>query len=299
MSSPDRLYMVRSQFYIANFETCIQEANRVTTTNEAENLEKTYFVYRSMICLGQYSQVLEQIRNSPTMTNELKAIALLAQYFAEPEKRADVVQQVALLLNDEMGSSPLVRIIACTVYNNENDYDHAYTAVQNADSLEELSVLVYTLVRMNRPDKASEVYAKMCKIDEDHVLSQLAKTWINANGVGMKENTYIYRELMDKLNESAMLVNNYLLSDLRSDDHVADPAQVEKCFSGLMDEYGKDPKNPVVLRNLVVVMSIMHKPEEEIGKYLGELEAVCPADTMVTTVKNMSARLQQLEKEYV
>lgn len=62
MSSPDRLYMVRSQFYIANFEvgslgrcdsqTCIQEANRVTTTNEAENLEKTYFVYRSMICLG-------------------------------------------------------------------------------------------------------------------------------------------------------------------------------------------------------------------------------------------------------
>ena len=108
----------------------------------------------------------------------------------------------------------------------------------------------------------------------------------------MKENTYIYRELMDKLNESAMLVNNYLLSDLRSDDHVADPAQVEKCFSGLMDEYGKDPKNPVVL-------SIMHKPEEEIGKYLGELEAVCPADTMVTTVKNMSARLQQLEKEYV
>ena len=115
----------------------------------------------------------------------------------------------------------------------------------------------------------------------------------------MKENTYIYRELMDKLNESAMLVNNYLLSDLRSDDHVADPAQVEKCFSGLMDEYGKDPKNPVVLRNLVVVMSIMHKPEEEIGKYLGELEAVCPADTMVTTVKNMSARLQQLDKEYV
>ena len=194
MSSPDRLYMVRSQFYIASFEvgslgrcdsqTCIQEANRVTTTNEAENLEKTYFVYRSMICLGQYSQVLEQTRNSPTMTNELKAIALLAQYFAEPEKRTDVVQQVALLLNDEMGSSPLVRIIACTVYNNENDYDHAYTAVQNADSLEELSVLVYTLVRMNRPDKASEVYAKMCKIDEDHVLSQLAKTWINANGVG-------------------------------------------------------------------------------------------------------------------
>lgn len=115
----------------------------------------------------------------------------------------------------------------------------------------------------------------------------------------MKENTYIYRELMDKLNESAMLVNNYLLSDLRNDNHVEDASQVEKCLSGLMDEYGKDPKNPVVLRNIVVVMNIMHKPEDEINKFLGELEAVCPEDTLVTTVRNMSARLQQLEKEYM
>ena len=115
----------------------------------------------------------------------------------------------------------------------------------------------------------------------------------------MKENTYIYRELMDKLNESSMLVNNYLLSDLRSDNHASDPSQLEKCLSGLMDEYSKDAKNPVILRNLVVVMNIMHKPDEEINKYLSELEAVCPTDNMVTAVKNMSTRMQQLEKEYM
>lgn len=155
----------------------------MAATNDADNLEKMYFVYRSMICLGQYSQVLDQISSSATMTNELKAISLLAKYFAEPDNRSEVTQQVSLLLNNEMGSSALVRIIACTIFNNENDYDHAYTSVQNADSMEELSVLAYTLVRMNRPDKASEVYSKMCKIDEDHVLSQLVKTWINANGV--------------------------------------------------------------------------------------------------------------------
>ena len=55
----------------------------------------------------------------------------------------------------------------------------------------------------------------------------------------MKENTYIYREIMDKLNESPMLVNNYLLSSLRSDDHAKSAEQVEKCYSGLLDEYGK------------------------------------------------------------
>ena len=66
-----------------------------------------------------------------------------------------------------------------------------------------------------------------------------------------------------------------------------------------MDEYSKDAKNPVILRNLVVVMNIMHKPDEEISKYLSELEAVCPTDNMVTAVKNMSTRMQQLEKEYM
>lgn len=55
----------------------------------------------------------------------------------------------------------------------------------------------------------------------------------------MKENTYIYREIMDKLNESPMLVTNYLMSDLRCDNHALDTAQVEKCYSGLLDEYAK------------------------------------------------------------
>ena len=55
----------------------------------------------------------------------------------------------------------------------------------------------------------------------------------------MKENTYIYREIMDKLNESPVLVNNYLLSSLRSDDHAKKAEQVEMCYSGLLDEYSE------------------------------------------------------------
>ena len=147
-------------------------------------MEKLYFVLRSMICLGQYQDVLDQISQSITKTAELSAIEIMAQFFAS-ENRSSSLQAISLLLNEEMGNKPLVRIIACTLFNNVNDYEHAYLSVKNADSIEELSVLVYTLVRMNRTDKASGVYSQMCKIDEDHVLTQLAKTWINSNGVGL------------------------------------------------------------------------------------------------------------------
>ena len=142
-----------------------------------------YYVYRSQIAMGKSEEVIRSIEASPVKTVELSAILILAQYFAHPANRAELVKQIAMLMNEELGNTPLVRIIACTIYNNENDYNHAFLAVKNAETIEEMSVLVYTLVRMNRPDKASVVYNQMCKIDEDHILTQLAKTWVNANGV--------------------------------------------------------------------------------------------------------------------
>lgn len=136
-----------------------------------------------MICLGKTQEVLDEISKSSTKTAELSAIEILAQFFASPENRSSAVQAISSLLNEELCNTPLVRIIACTIYNNVNDYEHAYLVVKNADNIEELSVLAYTLVRMNREDKAAEVYNRMCKIDEDHVLTQLVKTWMNSNGV--------------------------------------------------------------------------------------------------------------------
>ena len=138
---------------------------------------------RSLICLGKTQEVLDEISRSSTKTAELSAIQILAQFFASPENRSSAVQAISQLLNEELCNTPLVRIIACTIYNNVNDYEHAYLVVKNA-------VLVYTLVRMNRVDKAAAVYNQMCKIDEDHVLTQLAKTWMNSNGVGAKRAAY-------------------------------------------------------------------------------------------------------------
>ena len=62
---------------------------------------------------------------------------------------------------------------------------------------------------------------------------------------------------------------------------------------------GQGGRNDFILRNLVVIASILHKSDEEVDKYLGELEALNPEDSMVTTAKNLVSRVQQLEKEYL
>ena len=76
----------------------------------------------------------------------------------------------------------------------------------------------------------------------------------------MKENTYIYREIMDKLNESSMLMTNYLMSTLRSDGHAMNPAEVEKCYNGLLEEYSKvckyPPLNNIAFLNTIVGIDV-------------------------------------------
>ena len=45
---------------------------------------------------------------------------------------------------------------------------------------------------------------------------------------------------MDKLNESPMLVNNYLMSSLRSQNgNALDVEKANKCYEGLLEEYNK------------------------------------------------------------
>ena len=54
-----------------------------------------------------------------------------------------------------------------------------------------------------------------------------------------------------------------------------------------------------LLHNLIVVSSLYHRDDEEVEKYLKELEVLNPFNVLVTTVKNMSSRVEQLEKEFM
>lgn len=57
--------------------------------------------------------------------------------------------------------------------------------------------------------------------------------------------------------------------------------------------------NETVLQNLIVVSNLYQKPEEEIEGYLKELELINPTNMLLTTIKNMSARVDELEKEFM
>lgn len=58
---------------------------------------------------------------------------------------------------------------------------------------------------------------------------------------------------MDKLNESPMLMTNYLMTTLRADNHALDREQVEECYNGLLEEYAKVGRMPLLISRLLAM----------------------------------------------
>ena len=57
--------------------------------------------------------------------------------------------------------------------------------------------------------------------------------------------------------------------------------------------------NETILHNLVVVSSLSHRPDDEVDKYISELEAINPSNVLITTVRNMENRVEEMEKEFM
>ena len=105
ISETDELFEVKSQFYIGNYQTAINEAQKLMVSpiltllqNNFVNfviffqistpevkIARDYFVYRSYIALKKFSVVMSEINSgSPA---ELQPLKMMAEYFSQPSKR--------------------------------------------------------------------------------------------------------------------------------------------------------------------------------------------------------------------
>ncbi|KAK8799518.1 hypothetical protein WA158_006067 [Blastocystis sp. Blastoise] len=293
MSSPDYLYIARNNFYIGNYQTTIQEATKLTLVNENDQIERDCLIYRSNIALQNYSFVMEEIDARPTRTAIFSAIRILAEYYASPEKREDLIQQLGVLRNDEFSNSPIISVIAATIYNDQNNYELAYRTLRNPQTLEQMSIFTQTLLRMNRPDLANKIVKEMKLKDEDNVLTQLACCWVDVvlDGAHIVEASQIYMELIDKLGQSVSLLLGLGITYLKQ-------GKGEEAYNTFLEAYERNPNDPDVLNNLIVCCQVIGKNEEETNKYITALSTSFPNFSTVVAMNQMKSRLQEIINKY-
>jgi len=267
MSDPDDLYTLRNLFWSGNYQAAINEANGLTKLSALLKNEKSEFLYRSYLALGQYSIILSEIKDNSSTSLGLRAIRNLAVFLNDPNTKASslaAMNEIIKYINISNGSSEKSAILIASVF---FIYDDNLKEVLRLSTLttsfEMKAVLVQIYLRMDRLDLAQQQLKAMKTLDEDHILTGLATAWIHLySGIAKaQEAAYIYEELIDKFGGSALLLNGLAVSKL----HLA---QYDEAETVLQEALTKAPSDPDSLANLIVVSQHLSRPAEVINRYL-------------------------------
>mmetsp|Transcript_34369 Transcript_34369/g.74236 ORF Transcript_34369/g.74236 Transcript_34369/m.74236 type:complete len:145 (-) Transcript_34369:22-456(-) len=122
---------------------------------------------------------------------------------------------------------------------------------------------------MNRSDKAEQQLKVMASIDDDATITQLATAWVGLalGGAKLREAQYIYQEMGDKYNFTAMVYNGRAACYMKQGDY-------EEAERDLLEAFAKDAKNPDTLANLITCGLHLGK---NVSRYVTQLKLAAPS----------------------
>mmetsp|Transcript_13760 Transcript_13760/g.29611 ORF Transcript_13760/g.29611 Transcript_13760/m.29611 type:complete len:291 (-) Transcript_13760:426-1298(-) len=259
----DPLFQVRNNFFLGSYNAVINEASDLDGLSDIQQIERDTYVYRSYIALGSYELVISEIRDSAATA--LQAVKLLAQYYADKKSKEDVLKTLSEWLGDSAcNRNPTVLLVAGTIYAHEGNYPEALKACHTGLSLECMALCVQVYLKMDRVDKAESQVKAMSSTDDDATITQLSTAWLGIalGGAKVQEAQYIYQELGDKYNWTALLYNGRAVCHMKMGNW-------EEAEQDLIEAFNKDAKDPDTLANLVSVGLHLGK---NVQRYLTQLK---------------------------
>nr|SVE75907.1 EOG090X0A8E [Daphnia hispanica] len=289
----DELFEVKTQFYIGNYQSAINEAQKLKLSNNLQKLERDVFVYRSYIALKKYGVVMNEIHGASPQ--ELQPLKVLAEYLSQPTKRESCVLKLDQQLSGNIDvNNYVLLLVAATIYYNENSYETALKVLHQSDNLECRALMLQTQLRMDRLDLAKKELKAMQEIDDDAILTQLASAWVNltVGGEKLQEAYYTFQELADKNAPTALLLNGQAACCISQ-------SKYEEAESALQDALEKDSNNADTLMNLVVLSQLSGKTPEVCNRYLSQLIDTAPDHPFAIEFQAKEKYFDLLAKQYV
>ncbi|CAM0901974.1 unnamed protein product [Alopecurus aequalis] len=278
---PDHLLGLRNSFYVGAYQAAITGSQSVPShaLSPDEVLHRDALLYRSYIAIGSHQLVIDEI--GPGAATPLQAVKLLAVYLSggAGNKESAISKLKELLGDAALGSNPILRLVAGTIFMHEQDYAEALKHTNPAGgSMELLALNVQIYLQMHRPDHAEKQLRVMQKLDEDHTLTQLASAWVHLvmGGSKIQEAHLIFQDFSEKYPATCMILNGKAQCLM----HMGNFEQAEGL---LLESLNKDANDAQTLANLIVCSLKVGKPA---SRYLNQLKLAHPEHMLV---KRMSS----------
>lgn len=287
----DDLFELRNYFYLGNLTAATTEGETVSVDGARAIAERDIILKRLDLAKGKYDEVIQSIPDDALPA--LLVVKLLAQLKKDPSIVEVAKQQLQEWTSDDVAcASPCFLLMCAIAYAHLEDYDNALRTANRANGLEELSVKVQVLLKMDRIDVAEKEVAAMQAIDEDATLTQLANAWtyLGKGGEIVQEAVYIYQDLLERHGATDQILNGLAACRLamgKSDD-------AERV---LKEALTKNPNCPTTLANVICSSKYKNKPAELVARYFAQLELVAPSDPWLLDYRKKEIEFDQLAQK--
>ncbi|XP_044738423.1 coatomer subunit epsilon [Chrysoperla carnea] len=289
----DELFDVKNNYYIGNYQQCINEAQKSKVTSLELVLERDVFMYRAYIAQGKYRVLFDEIK--PNSNKKLQHLRMLADYKANPAKRPQIIaslEKAAPTDSEAADDNDLYRLICATIYYEEGNLDSALEYCFYTDNLECKALSVQIYYQLHRPDLARIEMKKMVEKDDDATITQLVQAWVYifTGGEKIQDAYYIYQELVDKYGETSALLNGQAVAFISQ-------GKYKEAEEALQDALGKDPNDPDTLINMIVLSH--HQGKSDVAnRYLSQLKDLSPNHRYVKNYEQKKLDFQRFCKSY-
>ncbi len=202
----------------------------------------------------------------------LRAVKLLATFMQKGKADCELVLETLKewLTDSTSGNNPTLQLIAGIIYVAQDKFTDGLRAVRHQNSLEQVALSIQIYLKMHRLDLAEKALKQMQSMEEDNTLTQLAAAWVYVakGGEKLQEAAYIYQELIDRFEPSAMLLNGLAVCNM----HMQNFEEAERL---LVDAAGKGSNSDTLL-NLIACSNHMGKSSEMVQKNIASLQKLAP-----------------------
>jgi len=263
----DALLEMRTHFYLGNYQAAINDADRVNNLEEEVVAEKRVLVQRCYLGLGNHALVVSQIEDDAP--EEMLVVRDLARFLGgDAGAVADIKAHLAEPSTSELLSN--MRAIAGAMANlEEGDLEEALKCASQCTWLEGKAIIVQIFLELNRVDMAIKELAKMQRVDEDAVITQLTQAWayLAVGGEKAVQAGYIFEELLEKHGQTLQLLNGQAVSKMIQ-GHFAEAEPL------LLMALEKAPNDKTTLINLTVCYRHLNKPSESVERKIKQIRSL-------------------------